>query len=68
MSLAFNQSHPRMIRLRRQSRDYSFFQAMRDIESVADVYPRLGQASSPTQEAVRIAQSPELDFAPTAIE
>lgn len=64
----FNQSHPRMIRLRRQAPHFSFFQAMRDIESVADGLPRLGHATSPAQEAVRIAQTPNLGFAPNAID
>lgn len=68
MQSVFNQSHPRMIRLRSQSQRFSFFQALRDVESVADGFPRLGHASSPSQEAVRVSQSPELNCAPTTIE
>ncbi len=64
----FNQSHPRMIRLRRQAQEFSFFQALRDIESVADGLPRLGHATSPSQEAVRIMQVPNLGFAANTID
>lgn len=65
---SFNRSHPRIIRLCRQPQKYCFFQALRDIESVADSFPRLGHALSPTQEAVRVAQLPNLEFAPNTIE
>lgn len=65
---SFNQSHPRIIRLCRQPQKYCFFQALRDIESVADGFPRLGHALSPAQEAVRVAQLPNLEFAPNTIE
>lgn len=68
LKVSFNQSHPRMIRLRRQPQNYCFFQALRDIESVADGLPRLGQALSPTQEAVRVHQLPNLEFAPNTID
>ncbi len=65
---SFNQSHPRMIRLRREPNRFCFFQALRDIESVADDFPRLGHALSPTREAVRVTQLPNLEFAPNTID
>lgn len=64
----FNQSHPRMIRLRRHAQSFCFFQALRDIETVADGLPRLGHALSPAQEAVRVSQLPNLEFAPNTID
>lgn len=56
-----------MIRLFRQAHRYSLFQAIRDIESVADQMPRVGEALTPNQEALRIQQAPELTFAPNSI-
>lgn len=63
-----NLSHPRMIRLMRQGARYSLFQAFRDIESVADGNPRLGESVNPGQEPLRVAQPANLAFAPTAIQ
>lgn len=56
-----------MIRLFRQAHRYSLFQAIRDIESVSDQMPRVGEAASPNQEAFRIQQAAELGFAPSTV-
>ena len=66
-AMGVNLSHPRMIRLFRQSHRYSLFQAIRDIESVADQMPRVGEAVNPELEALRIQQTPDLGFAPSTV-
>lgn len=46
---------------------HDFFALLRRIEVLQPEAPRLGQASRPGQEALRLGQEPELDFAPAAL-
>jgi len=46
---------------------HDFFALLRRIEGLSPEAPRLGRALRPTQEAVRLGQEPELDFAPAAL-
>jgi type VI secretion system protein ImpH len=46
---------------------YEFYQAMRRIECAYPKKPRLGTALRPVDEAVRLAQSPAMDFAPAPL-
>lgn len=54
--------------LLRRPEAYSFFQALREVEKAHQKMPRIGNASSPQQEAFRIHQPAHLDFAPTTID
>ena len=46
---------------------FDFFALMRRVESLRPESPRIGKASRPSQEALRLGQEPELDFAPAAL-
>lgn len=46
---------------------FDFFALMRRLESLRPEWPRLGHALRPSQEALRLGQEPELDFAPAAL-
>lgn len=46
---------------------HDFFALLRRIETLQPQAPRLGLASRPSQEALRLGQEPELDFAPAAL-
>lgn len=46
---------------------HDFFALLRRIEGLTPHLPRLGQAARPSQEALRLGQEPELDFAPAAL-
>lgn len=46
---------------------HDFFALLRRTEVLQAQAPRLGQASRPGQEALRLGQEPELDFAPAAL-
>lgn len=46
---------------------HDFFALLRRTEVLQPRAPRLGQASRPGQEALRLGQEPELDFAPAAL-
>jgi type VI secretion system protein ImpH len=46
---------------------HDFFALLRRIEGLTPHAPRLGRALRPGQEAVRLGQEPELDFAPAAL-
>jgi type VI secretion system protein ImpH len=46
---------------------HDFFALLRRIEGLRPDAPRLGRGLRPTQEAVRLGQEPELDFAPAAL-
>ena len=48
-------------------RTHDFFAVLRQVEALRPDLPRLGQALRPSQEALRLAQEPELDFAPAAL-
>ncbi|HEX9781834.1 MAG TPA: type VI secretion system baseplate subunit TssG [Opitutaceae bacterium] len=47
---------------------HDFFLAVRRLQSRFGEQPRIGHADSPAREPVRFAQSPAIDFAPSAIE
>ena len=47
---------------------FDFFAAVRLLQSHSPGLPRIGYSGSPTQDPVRFAQSPALDFAPATIE
>ena len=47
--------------------DFDFFALMRRVESLRPEAPRIGKALRPSQEALRLGQEPELDFAPAAL-
>ena len=55
-------------RLDRSVHQVGFFQAIRRVEEIARDLPRVGHASQIEQEALRIRQTPELDFAPATID
>jgi type VI secretion system protein ImpH len=46
---------------------HDFFATLRRIETLTPQLPRLGTAARPQQEAVRLGEAPELDFAPAAL-
>ena len=46
---------------------FDFFALMRRVESLRPDSPRIGKALRPSQEALRLGQEPELDFAPAAL-
>ena len=47
---------------------YDFYQTLRHIESAHPHLPRLGEAMRPLDEPIRVVQSPELTFAPAALD
>jgi type VI secretion system protein ImpH len=49
-------------------RRHDFFSVLRHVESLRPQWPRFGQALRPSQEALRLGQDPELDFAPAALQ
>ncbi len=46
---------------------HDFFALLRRVESLHPDAPRIGRALRPSQEALRLGQEPELDFAPAAL-
>ena len=46
---------------------HDFFALLRRVDALRPQYPRTGQAARPQQEALRLGQVPELDFAPAAL-
>jgi type VI secretion system protein ImpH len=46
---------------------FDFYALMRRIDALRPQHPALGLAQRPSQEAIRIGQVPELDFAPAAL-
>jgi type VI secretion system protein ImpH len=46
---------------------HDFFALIRRIDALRPEAPRTGQARRPGQEALRLGQAPELDFAPAAV-
>ncbi|OWQ84152.1 hypothetical protein CDN99_25065 [Roseateles aquatilis] len=46
---------------------YDFFALLRRIEGLTPDAPRLGRGVRPSQEAIRLGEEPELDFAPAAL-
>jgi type VI secretion system protein ImpH len=53
--------------LQAEPRVHDFFAVLRRVESLRPDLPRLGRALRPSQEALRLAQEPELDFAPAGL-
>ena len=53
--------------LQAEPRTHDFFAVLRRVESLRPDLPRFGQAPRPSQEALRLGQEPELDFAPAAL-
>ena len=49
-------------------RTHDFFALLRRVEGLRREQPRWGQAARPSQEALRLGQEPELDFAIAALE
>ena len=49
-------------------REHDFFAVLRHVESLRPEQPRIGCALRPAQEALRLGQEPELDFAPAALD
>lgn len=47
---------------------HDFFALMRRVDALRPELPRTGEALRPVHEALRLAQAPELDFAPAALE
>jgi type VI secretion system protein ImpH len=54
--------------LQARPREHDFFAVLRRMEALHPQWPRLGEALRPSQEALRLGQVPELDFAPAALE
>ncbi len=54
--------------LQADPRGHDFFAVLRRVELLHPQWPRFGQALRPSQEALRLGQDAELDFAPAAIE
>ena len=48
-------------------RAHDFFAVLRRVEALHPGLPRIGRALRPSQEALRLGQEPELDFAPAAL-
>jgi type VI secretion system protein ImpH len=46
---------------------FDFFALLRRVDSLRRSLPRTGEAQRPRQEALRLAQAPELDFAPSPL-
>ena len=46
---------------------HDLFQTLRRIQALSPASPRLGEALRPKDEAVRVGQDPEMDFAPATI-
>ena len=53
--------------LEKRATSFEFYQAMRMIEGASPTTPRWGNAAHPRDEPVRLRQSAELNFAPSAI-
>ncbi|UXH80616.1 type VI secretion system baseplate subunit TssG [Roseateles amylovorans] len=46
---------------------HDFFALLRRVEGLTPDAPRLGRGARPSQEAIRLGEEPELDFAPAAL-
>lgn len=46
---------------------FDFYALLRRVDSLRRAWPRTGEAARPRQEALRLAQAPELDFAPAPL-
>ncbi len=54
--------------LLKEAGEREFFQALRQLETLAKELPRIGFAARAKHESIRIGQTPDLDFAPTTIQ
>jgi len=54
--------------LQARPRAHDFFAVLRRVETLHPELPRFGRALRPSQEALRLGQEPEVDFAPAALE
>lgn len=59
--------HDVMETLRKEPHRFDFFQALRLIECCYPDKPRLGTSSRASEDPVRLAQLPEMDFAPSTL-
>ena len=57
-----------MAELQRDATAFDFFALMRRVDALRQHQPRTGEALRPRQEALRLGQAPELDFAPAALQ
>ncbi len=57
-----------MAELQRDATAFDFFALMRRVDALRRDQPRTGEALRPRQEALRLGQAPELDFAPAALQ
>jgi type VI secretion system protein ImpH len=53
--------------LEAKPREHDFFAVLRHVEALRPEWPRLGLALRPSQEALRLGEEPELDFAPAGL-
>ncbi len=53
--------------LQAQPRVHDFFAVLRYVEALRPDLPRIGRALRPSQEALRLGQEPEVDFAPAGL-
>ena len=68
MDSSLNTTEAKLDLLLKQSVRFSFFQALRSIESCHAELPRIGHGFSPSHERYRIRQSADLAFAPSTID
>ncbi len=54
--------------LRDHPQSFEFFEALRRLECAFPERPRLGRSTKPTEDAVRLCQTPSLAFAPRSID
>lgn len=59
---------PLIERLKAEPWTFDFFQAVRLLQSRHREGPRIGESVSPAQDSFRFAQSPSMEFAPSALE
>ena len=57
-----------VVELTESASQFDFFQAVRRIEALSRDMPRAGHATQTKHEAIRISQTPALDFAPSTID
>jgi type VI secretion system protein ImpH len=54
--------------LQERPEDFEFFEAIRQLECAHPTRPRLGESTKPSEDFVRLCQTPSLAFAPRAID
>lgn len=68
MSLDATSADPILERLKADPFAFDFFRAVRLLQSHCADQPRIGHSLSPSQDPIRFAQSPSLEFAPSTLE